>query len=393
MSNHILKRLINDDKDNIRNVAIPFSEFLATDTEDKITERKTVVFLGANFRDLPGADFNKIMRISDLCLDYVRRECKGYDLYYKPHPAETDEADFLNLFGFKITSKVVSELFFIQNAKKIKYIFSVCSTGNILAYKMGFNSYTFTNMAIKVFDEKTAQGYKEFFKEMPPECFIDSFNAPLKENRIRFSSDKTFEENIKNILTQKNGPVWLIIGDPATLARVIVMTWVIKKIDPQRIVNLIIEKHHRWGVVPIDEVRIYFDNLFFVPRIFYSLRPIKIAKAIKAAFRIRKFPIKPEDIVIQILGHDFAFNCFTSYFRNNLQVFILRRETFEMLYEERNYDKSIFRTRPGAKFFSFILEPVLGLERTWFLEDTRRVHNVYRYLRPVNDIFDYIWLF
>ena len=247
-------------------------------------------------------------------------------------------------------------------------------------------------MLFRSFDEKTAKGYMDFFKEMPSECFVDSFRAPLKENRLKSATDGTLEKNVCDILAQKSGSVWLIIGDPATLARAIVITQVIKKVNPQRTVNLIIEKHHRWKVVPIDDIKIYFDNVFFVPRIFYSLRPAKILKAIKTSFEISKFPIKREDIIIQILGHDFTFNCFTSYFRNNLQIFVLRHETFSMLYEERKYSKPTFRTRPGVIFFSFILEPILGLERTWFLEDTRRIHNIYRYLRPVNDIFHYLWL-
>ncbi len=158
-------------------------------------------------------------------------------------------------------------------------------------------------------------------------------------------------------------------------------------------VNLVAVRHHRWDVIPTEDIEEYFDNIFFVPRIFYSLRPRKIYKAIKAARAIKKFPINPDDIILEVPGLGFAADCFTSYFRNNIRVVMLSQDVFKISCEEQKYSRTIFRTRPGATFFNLIVEPILGLERTRWLEDKRRIFNVDRYARSMNDVFDYVWIF
>lgn len=392
MKDFVLKRLVNDDKDNIRKISIPLN-LISEDFDTEGAERRMVIFLGANFRDLPRTDLQEAFRLTNQCLDYIRRECKGCDFYYKPHPAETDEANFLNLSGFKIEKKVIAELFYANNAKRIKCVFSVCSGGNKMAYAMGFNSYLFLNLFNGAIDPKAIQGYREVaFANLPEECFINDLSRPLRENKKRFVDNGIMEKHVRDLLSQKSGRVWLLIADPGNLANSIAIRMLIKKIDPGRIVNLIVSRHHRWGIVATDDFRIHFDNVFFFPRIFYSLSPIKILRAIKSALEIKRFPIQPEEIIMEGPGMDFFSNCFASYFKKSMRIFIMPKVAFSVACEDQKYSRSIFRTRLGAKFFNLILEPMLKIERTRFFEDRRRIHNVYRYLRPINDIFDYVWI-
>ena len=396
MKDFLLKRLINDKKDNIQKVSIPFG-ILAGDNGTENNERRMVVFLGDNFRDLSGTDLKEATRISNLCLNYVRRQCAGFDLCYKPHPRAhstgADEADLLDLSGFKIEDATVAELFYLKNIEKIKYVFAACSMGSVTAYDMGLNSYTFLNIISAAFDPETRKGKNKVLKDMPPEFFIDSFEQPLKENKKKFNDDGALEKCIRDVFFQKRGRVWLFLGGTADLANAAAITMLIKKINPGRAVDLIIVMHNRWSVVPMDDIRGYFDNIFTLPRIFYSLRPVKIFRAIKTARTIKKFPIQPNDIILEIQGLGFAADCFTSYFPKSTRVAIISGEVFDISCEEQRYSRDIFRTRPGATFFNLILEPILGIERTQWLEDRRRIYNVDRYVRPINDIFDYVWKF
>ena len=65
---------INKTKDNIFKILSPY--FLMYKYEDFMPEpekeEKAVVFFGANFKDLPGADWDKFVEITNKSLDYVR---------------------------------------------------------------------------------------------------------------------------------------------------------------------------------------------------------------------------------------------------------------------------------------------------------------------------------
>jgi len=392
MADFILKPSINEQKDNVRKISIPFDILTEDERGD---ERRMVIFLGENFLHLPGTNLQKAYRLINQCLDYVRRECAGYELYYKPHPKikERDEREFLDLSGFNITGNTVAELFYVKNIKKIKYVFAACSMASRTAYNMGLNSYTFMNIVGASFDPQTLEGFREFNKDMPPDFFINSFSQPLKENRRTIAHSAELERCISSIFTKKNGSVWFQITDPGNLADILAIVAQIRKIDPKRKVNLVIIKHHRWRVIPTNDFREYFDEVVFLLRVFYSLRPGKLFRAIQTARVIKKFPIQSEDIIIDSPGLGFAAACFASYFQKNIKIALMQNDTFRVLSGQRSYGRDLFRTRPGARFFNLILEPLLGIERSIFIEDRRRIFNAGGYLRPINDIFDHIWVY
>ena len=394
MKDFVLKSSFNDKKDNIRKISMPF-DILAESKGKENNERRMVVFLGENFKQLPGTDLEESWRLINLCLNYVRRECTGYDLYYKPHPkiVEENEAEFLDLSGFKIVGNTVAELFYLKNIKKIKYVFASCSMASRTAYGMGLNSYTFMNIVGTSFDSRTFKGFREFNKDMPPEFFINNFSQPIKENKRLFDDGGLLKGSIQKILSQKTGTVWILFEDPGNISQAAVTARIIKTIEPGRPVKAIIIKHHRWEIVPIEDIKDFFDEIRFIPKIRQSMRPAKILRTIKAALEIRRFPIELNDIIIGIPGLGFSANCFFSYFSKNFKIAMFAQDTFDTWFEERIYSRADFRTRPGALLFSLIVEPLLGLERDFFLEGKQRIFNVGRYAHPINDIYDYVWVF
>src|SRR3989344_4269606 len=118
---------INTKKDNIFKVAVPYH--LLYETRGGDDGRDAVIFWGADFRHFPeSTDREEFVKRTNLCLDYVRRVCADCRLFYKPHPAETDEFEFLNLESFEMTKDTdIGEVFLLKNIEKIKYNFSVCS--------------------------------------------------------------------------------------------------------------------------------------------------------------------------------------------------------------------------------------------------------------------------
>ena len=71
MADFILKPSINEQKDNVRKISIPFDILTEDERGD---ERRMVIFLGENFLHLPGTNLQKAYRLINQCLDYVRRE-------------------------------------------------------------------------------------------------------------------------------------------------------------------------------------------------------------------------------------------------------------------------------------------------------------------------------
>src|SRR3989338_11512144 len=105
---------------------------------------KWVVFWGNDFYNTTDIDFNEFIARTNQCLDYVRKNCQGYELIYRPHPEEREEIKLLNLSSFIIQRDgQTAEEFVLENRKKIKYAFSFCSTSSIASLGLGINSYIF----------------------------------------------------------------------------------------------------------------------------------------------------------------------------------------------------------------------------------------------------------
>src|SRR3989344_6727920 len=106
--------------------------YLLDNPETEKQHAYIAVFLGNDFKNMSKTlDRAAYIEQTNLCLEYIRRECPNCELYYKPHPNETDEHSYFNLRSFKMVKKEdndLAEIFFWKNIRRIKYVFSIAST-------------------------------------------------------------------------------------------------------------------------------------------------------------------------------------------------------------------------------------------------------------------------
>ena len=119
------------------------------------------------------------------CLDYVRRFHPDRDLIYRPHPFETDEAQRLELRGFRIESdQQPAEIYFLENFHAIDAVYSVSSTVSRRALTMGLNAYSFWRSF--PFPERAAQFFARLMGDVPAEFEIrDLDRAPVFYQPLR----------------------------------------------------------------------------------------------------------------------------------------------------------------------------------------------------------------
>ena len=391
-----LKKL-NTAKNNVAVFETPY--YALSNPDSKKDAKKMVIFMGHDFHNL-SASLNKsdFIDIENKCLDYVRRECAGHDLYYKPHPAEKDERDYLNLASFKfIEDTSISEFFLMKNIDKVQHVFSPFSWISASAYAMGLNSHVFSGLYKTVMDKAQVGSYEDYFKEMPPQFFINSFDQKLAENKSAPRKDGLFEKEIKNAVSLKNGPAWFVVADPGLLPIIIATVGLIKSIDPNRNTNLVIVRHNRWDKMNIEEIRPYFDAIHTFKRTFYSLRPQKIFDVARVAFSAKKLPIGGEDIIFGFTHSGFLENCLISYNKKALKISCQLKLNPEWMYgisrSEILSDDKFYQIKSSI-FYNRVLEPLLGLNRTLYLKyGDGTVFNISRYEKPLNDVYDRVYLF
>lgn len=167
--------LKNSFKDkNVFSVRYPI---LSTRSSKKKTEKK-IVFLGENYLTGVKMDTNLFAQETNKYLDYLReRYAKKYRLIYKPHPNETNETDYLDLTGFEIINdKRPAEIYFTENIKNIKAVFSTVSSAVTRSYYLGIDSYLF--LKLLPFDKVRSSTYDTLFATLPHECFIINLKQP-----------------------------------------------------------------------------------------------------------------------------------------------------------------------------------------------------------------------
>lgn len=383
---------INKAKNNILGITPPFYLLNQLAQKSSAGAEKWVVFWGTQFANLPQINEKEFCRQTNLCLDYIRRNFPDYKLVYKPHPAEPVIYSLLDLSGFDVLNeRTVAEFFILKNIDKINYVFSACSMASMTSWHLGLNSYSFWPLFKYTTVKEMKDGYDDAFKKMPPKFFISDLNRPVQENKKVLIRDQSLRDNFSKILDKKRGTAWFVLGDPGLLVLTISVASLIRQISPGRKMGLIIEKHHRWGIMDMNEVGKYFDDIKIFPRLFYSLRPGKVWKQFKDALVIRKLKIVPDDILIGTTVTSFVENCFMSYFKRSYKICLVSEEAFGVCFGPK--DTSFFRThisRRAAIFSNLILEPFLGLHRTIYREDLGAVANFSRYQQPVNDIYNQI---
>ena len=392
---------INLAKSNIFSVNLPYYLLSQGAGRSLAKENKPwIVFWGVPFKNLPMvyADVAGFVSQTNLCLDYLRREYSGYELLYKPHPNETGEQTMLDLTGFTILSqKEVSEFFILKNFDKIQQVFSTYSSAAMTAYKFGLEAHIFLPLIEPFLTKANQEGNREYYKRLPNEFFISDLDHKPEPNYLTIPTmpDPLLQSNLIQLLAgQSSGTVWFILGDPGSLTSVILLARFVKSLVPSLATGLIIEKHHRWKMMDLDAVEKFFDRTLIYPRWLASVRPWRVWKQIKTAWALRHAPIARNDILVYLNYTSFVENCLLSYFSANRKIAFIKKETLEFCYGVKEPDFfQIYFSRVGHHFYQKIVQPLLRLYPTVFLEDPVRVANFDRYLMPVNDLYDQVYVY
>ena len=361
-------------------------------------EEKWAVYFGSAFKKIiDEIDYDKFIEKSNQCLDYIRKNCPDCKLIYRSHPDESDEVDLLNLTLFDVQKdKQIAEDFLWENRPNIKYLFSVASLSSLTGFDLGLNAYSFFRyFRNDVFKDARRTFIDHLFDKLPPQFFIESLNNPLLENKVTLEEDSQLKNDFKKILAENKGPIWFVISENRFMLYVLSLAKMISAIDPQREVNLIISKHHRWAEEKIENLRSEFNQVIILPRVFYSLKPSRLLSAFRTARKIKKIPLDKESVIIGFAHHDFIENCLVSYNKDKFRISFLLEQTWKLNFktEELDFGRRKFKFNKAGVFYNRFFEPLLGLNRTKFVDYGSGSKLYYiRFQKPLEDIYDRVYL-
>ena len=386
-------------KKSVKNLCHTFWPFYWLDEGQESTiASESVVFFGGDFYNISGIDREEFIKKNNQCLDYIRKNFSGHKLYYKPHPAETTERRHLNLECFELVEEsILADLFVWKNRKNIKCAFSIFSSSSITAHALGVNSYNFFKFCLPAFHRLPRIFNTLYFQEMPTSCFIENLEQKPLENKITPSEDQELINDLVRIFADQRGKIWLIITDTRFFVTAIALASLFKKIKPEKKIGLIVSKHHRWDIVRLGEFKKYFDEIIVLPRLFYSLRPKRLWEAIKTSFRIKRFKIGLEDVIVSFGYCEFVENCFMSHHQDKFKIAFmpyLAQQTYFKAdpLSSFGFGDERFSFTKASFFYNKILEPLLGIYRTIYLEsgDGTVGFNMMRFQDSIEKVYDLI---
>lgn len=376
---------------------INFPYFLKQQINDVPVSERIVVFFGANFLGdaLPrGWDGGLFIKRNNQILSYIRKHFPGRCLVYQPHPNETTEYKLFDLRDFVVGEKTVAELFLYDKAGLIEYVFSACSGASISAFAMGFNAAIFLDTLQGIITEWDILGYKSYFAGLPESFFIKSFDQPVfTRPPILKETDQTLFLRIHQSLGDAK-TVWLVVPDPSIVVKAMILAQQLGKISPGLKMFLIKMNSRRWSIVHRgDYIFDVFDRVVDLSqqRVRYSVRPHQVMAAVRAASAFKKLPIIPGDAIISFATMLFGENCILSYFPMTKKIALIENRWYDFTYGggSKEFQEANFSTSWGVRFFNYILEPLLGLYRTLFLEyEGCNVINRFRYIETLEKIYD-----
>lgn len=392
---------INSKINNVSTISLPYLWSLnkkGTDSESALG-KEMVIFFGSDMKGLLNLGaINKNLYVAKCneCLDYVRRNFSECNLYYKPHPADGKEQLFLNLENFNLVrDKTTAELFLWKNLPKVKYVFAVNSWAAVSARSFGLNVCLFNRLFKDVYEDKYYESVETYLAKVPNSLFISHFNQKPSENRITIVRDEILENDIRGLFSGFHGKVWMVISHTEFVVSMLSLARFIKSFLPNIKINLVVSRHPRWDFVELDDIRDYFDEIKFFPRIFYSLEPRKLFGNLKIAMAVKKLDVHPDDLIISFSQVEFLENCFLSYYRRNKRLGLITERDYNFNYNSGNQIFSCndnFRFTKASWFYNKVLEPLLGLYKTLFLLYGNGELYVTRYQKPINDIFSRIFI-
>ena len=367
--------------------------------EEVPIKEKMVVFFGTDFYNLPlNSNRDNYIIATNRMLDYIRKHFAGHRLLYQAHPNEKEELKHLNLAGFVAGEKKVAEVFLYENANKIEYVFSTCSWANGSAYAMGINSAVFLDLLKGAISDDSIRAYHSYFEGLPADFFITSFDdLPPKQKHIGLLDEQGgLNKIVESIGNTKK--VWVLATDPALALRGAIIGRFLKEKNKDIKIGLVLISNNRWANIKEGQHLFkIFDEAVEIPRgrVIYSARPKRIIEAVKVSFRMRNLPIQENEALISFSNLMFEENCLLSYYPKIKKILFMESRWYFFTHEEQYkiLPKKSFNTSIGQKFFSSIIEPILGLHRTIYDEfDDGKVLNFFRYRKPIEKVYDKVFV-
>ena len=180
---NITDRLNSHKTTRIVEMHYPFPMLLKRAKLGKKQSRQNIIFLGSNFIGESTMEMKSYIIYLNMCLEYLRRfyPRNKFNLFYKRHPVEGKEVNYLGLEDFEILRTDDSmEIFLIRNSTmQIKAVFSVASTALRSSLNFGLNSYVFFHLF--PFSKRTLEYYDNLFGSLPKYSYVKSFETKVKD--------------------------------------------------------------------------------------------------------------------------------------------------------------------------------------------------------------------
>ncbi len=359
--------------------------------------KKLVIFFGNDFYNTPEINIDEFVARTNRCLSYLREKCKDCALIYRPHPLEEKEIKLLDLTSFTVQRDDQSaEEFMLENRHKIQHTFSVCSTASIAALNMGISSHCFYRCFSDVFKGKYKLFVDNYLRGLPRSFFIESFDEPLSDNKIKIEEDKDFKKSFGEILEQNKGPVWFVVSENRYLLAILALTKMVRENFPSKKIKLVVSRHHRWADAELDKLRDKFDDVLVFPRNFYSLKPSRLLSAFRVSRKVKNMPVEKGSVLAGFTYHDFLENCFVSYHKNKFfKAAFLMEHAWKLHFrtQDLGFEPAGLNFNKAGFFYNKFFEPLLGLNRTRFTQykDFNMVYFI-RTEKELEDTYDRVYL-
>ena len=138
-----------------------------------------------------------------------------------------------------------------------------------------------------------------------------------------------------------------------------------------------------------------FDKIFSVPYVWYSARPRGLWHYIKLLVKSAQVPVAKEDAVISFNHAIPAENAVFSYRKPRVRVLFVESRWFHFTYEDgwKKLPRKNFRRLPGHLLYQYVLQPLVGLYSTVFLQyRDGKVLDYYRYKAPLEQVYDAVFV-
>ncbi|GEM_PF-1879455 len=383
---------------NVKKITFPY--FLDHSRPAQRAHTGTVVFFGTNFCDLPiGWNMQGFIQKTNQMLAYIRKHFPEHRLLYQAHPNETKEASLIDLSGFEIGEPTIAEVFLYRESHHVDYVFSALSSASISAYAMGYRSAIFIDTLMGAVTEEYIERYRHYFAGLPDTFFIRSFDTSPPTDRLQLSvteEDAAFQEIARAVGDTKT--LWVLAADPAIALRASICIARIKRISPELRAVLVKSPNKRWDAIAGDQnVFAPFDTVHILTysRVRYSLRPRATRNVLRVARELKKIPIAADDTIISLSNLMFEENCLLSYNPGAQKILLTENRWYDFIYQQHAHlpVSKKYTTAWGVRFFNYVLEPLLGLHRTIFMEyQDGKGTNFFRYAKPLEKIYSKVFV-